>query len=695
MAKSIRTDCTIIRLKFWFPFCLTLLINFCSFRLSAQLVITSPVNNQIQQRDNSGFANIAITGYASLPYSRVEGKLIPLEGSNNKGREWTFDTDQINKGLLISSQSVATGWYRLIVTGYGDRDIVDSTEVSRVGVGEVFLVAGNSNAMGLPDLGAKGASENVISFNATNKFLNDENITVAPDEPMPVPVFNPLKEKNSIFPSGETAWYWGELGDLLYERLRTPVLFFNAAWAAANSENYRVAALGQNAHNIYVDKDWPNRQPFTNIVNTLRYLNSTLGIRAVLWSQGENDAQIKVTENEYFENIKTLIDKSRENAGSNVSWIIAKNTASQTLPGSYEPVTNAQYRLATLPGFNTYIGPDLDTVQIPRPTHGHFENLSGGVQGISLAASAWNHILTDFVFQTITPLQPIYSIHTGVVPSRLFAGASFSLPYYLQGNAGENQSVHAELLDDTGKFIDTVGTGNISPLQINLPSNLENAHYKVRVVGTSIEESGSTLPVRVLPGSVSTSFSVNNISKKIEYLNSFNARIIGQDIYVSWLMAANPGMQSMVLQKTTDGETYTDLQSFDASEIEDQSHVYAFLDSNTGEGTVFYRIKMKFQNGDNSYSAIAAIFRKNAPLPLIAFPNPVTNQELFLRKDNTSADLQFSLLDVSGREHSVLVSDREVTGVITLRPSVQLPSGKYILKIINGSQVTTQNVVFY
>ncbi len=37
----------------------------------AQLIISNPVNNQIFQRDENGFASVAITAFAHFPYSRI------------------------------------------------------------------------------------------------------------------------------------------------------------------------------------------------------------------------------------------------------------------------------------------------------------------------------------------------------------------------------------------------------------------------------------------------------------------------------------------------------------------------------------------------------------------------------------------------------------------------------------------------
>jgi hypothetical protein len=649
--------------------------------LYAQLSITSPVNNQIMQRDAAGNANISLTGYTYFPYTRITASLTPIEGNVHKAKQWSFDQEQVRQGFLTTVMKAETGWYRLKVIGYSDEGVTDSIVVSRVGVGEVLMVTGNSNAMGLPGLGAKSTSSQVISMNAVNKTLNAENITVAPDAPMQPPQFEILKSDNYIFPNGETAWYWGELGEMLSKRWNTPVLFFNAAWAAANSENYRDAASGKDAYNLYVGKFWPNRQPYSNIVNTIRYFASSSGIRAALWSHGENDAQLGFKEDDYFNYIRTLIANSRLDTGYNIPWVIARNSASNTQKDPYLPILNAQNRLTEIKNFNTFKGPYLDTIQIPRPVSGHFENVTGGMQGLTLAATSWNRSLPDSIVKKIVPIQPAYFIHTGVTPARMYPGASFTLPFELTGEARSAISFQAELLDNTGKYVANAGSGTKSPISITIPTNIANGDYRLRITASK----------PVLPGSVSDAFYVNSNYKDVEFVNSIAARIEGQNIFISWLLAADPELRQLTLQKTTDGVNYNDLQSLDGAGP--VSQVYRYKDINPGEGSIFYRLRMEYANGTIAYSTIVTIFLNGAPPELLVFPNPVINQQFYLKAE-TGKTAQYTLFDVSGNEHPIYASDREAIGLITVRPVYHLPAGIYILKIMNEMGSKTQRVLF-
>jgi hypothetical protein len=662
----------------------TVLMLVCAFPTNAQITVTAPVNNQVNQRNLAGAASIAITAVVLQPYTQIEGRLTPTDGNVHAEKIWDFDEEQIRQGFLTAFVQAETGWYRLKISGTRQNGDIDTVSIARIGVGEVFLVAGNSNAMGLPGLGAKSASDQVVSFNAVNKELNVENITVAPNEPMPKPSFNILEKDHYIFPSGETAWYWGELGDLLAKRLKAPVLFLNAAWAAANSESYRTAASGKDAINPYVGKYWPNRQPYSNIVNTIRHFNSWLGIRAVLWSHGENDAQMKFTEQDYFTNIQTLITSSRADAGYNVPWVIARNSASNIIKDPYLPVVNAQNRLAALKGFNTFQGPDLDTIQIPRPSSEHFENIPGGIQGLTLAASAWNRALTDSLLKKIDPIQPTNSVHTGVVPSEAFPGASFHMGYRIAGDREEGLTLHAELFDDRGKFVDTVGLGNKNPLVVKLPAKLANGYYSIRLAGTSPG----------LTGSNSSSFYVNNAFRSVQAVNTISALKTNLAIRITWLVAANPGMHRMVLEKTTNGDTYADLQQYSVPDNGKNSGVYAYADADFDARIIFYRVRMEFDDGTYSHSPVVTVLEPGAIQKLIVFPNPVRQQTFYLQADPATPAPQISLFDAAGRSHPLFVSDREIIGLLSVRPLHTLPAGVYLLRIAAEADVTTQKLVF-
>ncbi|MBB5282573.1 hypothetical protein HNQ92_000694 [Rhabdobacter roseus] len=642
-----------------------------------------PTTNTVFQRSLQNEATVPVMGYLHLPYERIEARLVSL--STSAEPSWTtlaeYASTGNQDGSFRGTLSARGGWYRLEVRGIYNQQPRDTVVVARVGVGEVFLVSGNSNAMGVYGLGAKGAtSEQVVSFDTLNKYLNVENITVAPDTPMPSPTFSTMTADSDVFPTGETPWYWGELGDSLVKRLGVPVCFLNASWAAANSINWREAAQGKNTNNIYVGKPWPNRQPYANLANSLRYYHSWLGIRAVLWSHGENDAvHLKLSQQEYFSNIKYLIEASRQALEYPMPWVIALSTVSYNADLPYAPVRSAQVQLAQTPGFQAWLGPDLDLIQKDRP-NGHFENITNGEQGLTLAAQAWNTNLDARFFASQVPLVARSFLHTGVVPAAVAPGHTFLVPYYLAGGTSAAAPVQMELLTAEGEYVATVGTSSQNPVAVTIPAQVPDGSYRLRAVGQ--------VPHRV--GSVSEVFSINGQLAIPNLVRSLAAYPVQDRVMLHWLVATTPQSQRLTLQRSVDLTNYQELTTFTSTG--GLPRLYSYVDDVPETQTTYYRVRVEQADGSTYYSRAVAVFRGDTPPFFSVFPNPVgTHEPIYLRPD-VPTELSGQLFDILGRAIPAQLLESDVLGLWALYPQVPLSPGMYLLRVVQGTSQQTQRI---
>ena len=118
-------------------------------RPATGLAVTAPVERQVLQRGPDGLAAVPVRVLAP-PGGRAQARLVPRAGARGRGTGWAGlpagpgGTGERVEGVL---PGVPAGWYDLQVRllDAAGAEIAGRT-VQRVGVGEVFVTAGQSNA---------------------------------------------------------------------------------------------------------------------------------------------------------------------------------------------------------------------------------------------------------------------------------------------------------------------------------------------------------------------------------------------------------------------------------------------------------------------------------------------------------------------------------------------------------------------
>jgi hypothetical protein len=380
--------------------------------LFSQIKLTSPQNRAVYQRNGIGFSAVTVAGTYQQQVDKVEARLIPVQagqGEDTDFKDWkTIKILPLNGNFSVVL-SVRQGWYILQVRGSLNGVIVgDVVQVDRVGVGEVFIIAGQSNAegvVGLPNLGANDDRVNCFSTTNSAEFGGTFNISLSP--------FSKLDANTNIAPRGIKAWCWGRVGDLLASRLNVPVMFFNVALNGTTSNAWATTANGNFAPNPYIGGVYQNKLPYQNMSDVLKYYVPQLGVRSVLWCQGEADNLIfnnkqNVSVGTYKANLQTVINRTRSESGKEISWMVSLTSASIYCPGcvvapfasSDNNVLDGQ-RATINETVNVFKGPETDGIQNPGRQDGvHFNS------GLSQLADAWYNAMNDAFFQNSKPQLP-------------------------------------------------------------------------------------------------------------------------------------------------------------------------------------------------------------------------------------------------------------------------------------------------
>lgn len=364
----------------------------------AQLNISFPVSRAVYQRNTANNAAITISGTYATATSRIEARVIAREAGKGTSTDWQTIVNNPQGGVFSGQLTVQGGWYDLDVRLMRDNQQIATSRVERVGVGEVFVIAGQSNAQGVRRDGERATDDRV---NSVNYFYEPKNY---PNDP-PAPEFVHLEGPNSIAPRGMGAWCWGTLGDLLANRLNVPILFFNAAFEGTSVRNWAETATGQQTLSDYAPVYYEPKHPYYPLQLALQFYANTYGVRAVLWHQGEADNQFDTPPATYADRLRTVINQSRTDFGRNVAWVVARASYGDLLGGVDTKVIDGQNQAIASAG-NVFAGPNTDNIQVPRsraPLYDvvHFDN-----PGLRDVASAWNASLTDNFFSSAAPFSP-------------------------------------------------------------------------------------------------------------------------------------------------------------------------------------------------------------------------------------------------------------------------------------------------
>lgn len=415
----------------------------------AQLMITFPMNRAVFQRNSSGGGMIPIAGTFQTRVDRIDARLVSIKGGSTV--DWVPIAYNPNFGGFSGNIYVVGGWYKLEVRAIRDNNVIATSSIDKVGLGEVFLIAGQSNAQGYEGRGNLPASDDRVSI-ITN-FYSFGQITE-----VPFPIVGHLDENMKIAPLGNGSWCWGKLGDFLASKLDVPVMFFNAAFEALGIEEWSKSANGERGQDYYSGNYAMPGYPFENIRKSMHNYANMFGVRAVLWHQGETDND-KGTSFEVYKNaLQYVIQRSRNDSGREISWVVSK--ASRTRRGTSPTIIEAQ-RAVIRETYNVFDGPDTDDITY-RSDGVHFDSFS-----LIQLAEAWNDRLSfDFFGRSnpIPPSSPLY-FQMNCNSDNINSPLSLSMPdgfrdyRWTNGFGDLNQSSHIQVKNGffRGKAIDYLG----------------------------------------------------------------------------------------------------------------------------------------------------------------------------------------------------------------------------------------------
>lgn len=370
------------------------------------LQLTYPLNNSVFQQDNNNHAKVSFAGQilkgTYYTNTQLNSLVIKIEQydyttgawNNNNAYSISFEkctdcNDDPNidpKTFYLNSSTVADlskGWYRASIgqnISYCNISrFIPITSWTKFGVGDVYVVAGQSNASGF----TRDYDNTLIPFEASlDNTNNDANGTLPTNAisdsdipegsiiyrinkprgaesyniPQGLPLFLDQPSDNikgfrkfisgksgqnnvmSLAPNGVDSWSWCRFSNEMVNDAskKYPVLTFNVA-----IPNTSIVEWADESTNINPSTGLPYPSQFDTMLKpTLQMYGGAFGVKAILWQQGEKETSIMVnappiggqpiyTVN-YTAKLNQIIGLSRTamGGGNNMNWVIGQTSYS-------------------------------------------------------------------------------------------------------------------------------------------------------------------------------------------------------------------------------------------------------------------------------------------------------------------------------------------------------------------------------
>ncbi len=309
--------------------------------------IQYPVDYGVYQRNGNDFNSTAIITFVGTLVNPTNAKFkiekldqfgtyksMEFSERNISGNTNSYTVDNIPHPISGGESyhyrfklTIKTGWYRITI-----KDGNNTTFSRKFGVGEVFVIAGQSNAQGegsATNIGternydcvvaAKGGIGTFGSGEVDHSYIFGGGIYMGT-----------LHSDGKIFPNGSKAWFYQELGNKIASgnsnppasslAAVVPVAFFNCARSGTSMQNWkeskdRVREIHNNAYSNPIVSNWSSNDPtihipwgfpvaksrvYFGLQSILSYCGNMFGVRAVLWHQGEAETKMLLSKQYSF-----------------------------------------------------------------------------------------------------------------------------------------------------------------------------------------------------------------------------------------------------------------------------------------------------------------------------------------------------------------------------------------------------------
>ena len=316
------------------------------------ITLTSPLQYQVFQRRTRLDGAVVVRGSAPAAV-RVEARILGHSLAGPLPARWRhLPFDSATHQFRGSLNTTAGGFYTVEVraTDVHRANVTDT--VANVGVGEVFVVSGQSNSTNYGEVLQQTQTRMVTNFDGSTWVLAND----------PQPGTQDNSTKGSFIPA---------FGDALYRKYHVPIGIASVGHGSTSVRQWLPA--GAPADNMPTMTRYITRRPDGVLVSDGTLFNGMMlrihqlgphGFRALLWHQGESDAHQppahEIAATTYASMMKQLIRAAHQQAGWGFPWFVAQATYHTPDDPACPPIRDAQRSLWQ--SGVALEGPDTDTL---------------------------------------------------------------------------------------------------------------------------------------------------------------------------------------------------------------------------------------------------------------------------------------------------------------------------------------------
>jgi len=359
------------------------------------LTVTEPADYQVFQRSSRVAGTVHLRG----SFQGASGAAATLEARLLTGKAdavWQKPQFHMTRIAFVAElPAAAGGWQKLEVRFSRDGIVLATAAVEHVGVGEVFVVAGQSNSANYGEEKQTTRTKRVAAFDGQKwQLANDPQPSAG----------------------GKGGSFMPPFGDALVDRFDVPIGFIACGIGATSVREWLPkGAVFPNPPTIesrvvkLPDGRWESKgEAFAMLVARMKQAGPK-GFRAVLWHQGESDANQKdltrtLPGKLYGEYLERVIRDSRREIGWDAPWFVAQ--VSYHVPGDEASADIREAQASLWRDGVALQGPDSDALKGDLREH-KGQGVHFSAKGLREHAARWADKVCPWIEKAVASIESI------------------------------------------------------------------------------------------------------------------------------------------------------------------------------------------------------------------------------------------------------------------------------------------------